>query len=127
MEPLFLKPTGSTPTIKLDKTGNIFEFSGNSLPEDVATFYEPVFEWIRNYIADPNPQTNLLFKLTYLNTASSKIIFSLIALFEPMVDKGQNVKVSWCYIDNDEDTLETGKEYDELLNVPFTFTSYESF
>lgn len=127
MEPLNINPTGSTPTVILDKAKNKFQFLGNSLPEDVATFYQPIIEWIKNYIADPNPSTLLLFKLTYLNTASSKTIFTIISLFESLVDKKIDVQVNWCYIENDEDTLETGKEYEELLKVPFVFTSYPSF
>jgi hypothetical protein len=127
MEPLSIKPTNATPSILLDKAAGIFEIKGNSLPEDVATFYDPVLDWIRKYCLDPNPLTTLTFKLTYLNTASSKIIFTYISILEPLVDKGKNVRVNWYYIENDEDTFDLGKEYSELLKIPFVFTSVDSF
>jgi hypothetical protein len=126
MEPLILKSTDATPSIILDKTAGIFEIKGNSLPEDVTSFYHPVLEWFKKYQFEPNPTTLVTFKLTYLNTASSKTVFTIITLLEPLIDKGKMVKIDWYYIDNDEDTYEIGKEYSELVKIPFQFTSVNS-
>jgi hypothetical protein len=123
MEPLIIKTTDSTPSITLDKTAGIFEIRGNSLPEDVSSFYQPVLDWFKKYTHEPNPTTLLSFKLTYLNTASSKTVFTIITILEPLIDKGKMVKIDWYYIENDEDTYEIGKEYSELVKIPFQFTS----
>jgi hypothetical protein len=123
MEPLIIKPTDSTPSITLDKATGIFEIKGNSLPEDVTSFYQPVLNWVKSYVAGPNQTTIFTFKLTYLNTASSKIVFSILSLLEPLVDKGIGIKIDWYYIENDEDTCDIGKEYADLVKIPFSFTS----
>ena len=47
MEALIIKEDEGTPKIILDKDKNIFEISGNSLPEDIIAFYSPVFSWIK--------------------------------------------------------------------------------
>ncbi len=127
MGPLIIKTTDSTPGIYLDKDKGIFEISGNSLPEDVTKFYNPVFDWLRKYIEEPNPSTLLVFKLTYFNSASSKTIFSLLSLMENLFTKGAQVKVDWCYMEVDEDTLDAGKEYASMVKIPFTFKLYQSF
>lgn len=127
MEPLIIKATDSTPAINLNKDKGLFEISGNSLPEDVTKFYNPVFDWLRKYIEEPNPSTLLVFKLTYFNSASSKTIFSLLSLMENLLIKGALVKVDWCYMEVDEDTLDAGKEYAAMVKIPFTFKQYQSF
>jgi hypothetical protein len=124
MEPLIINATDSTPSIVLDKTKGIFEITGNSLPENVLAFYEPAISWIKSYINEPNDNTTLVFKLTYLNTASSKTIFSLMALLEQLIDKGKPVQIDWWYMEIDEDTLEAGKEYEGMLKIPFKFFNY---
>jgi hypothetical protein len=127
MEPLLIEPTKSTPGITFDKDRNIFEITGNSLPEDVNAFYDPVFDWLKKYVASPNGSTTLVFKLTYFNSASSKILFSLLAMLEPLVDKGYKAQIDWCYMEVDEDTLDAGKEYESLVRVPFNFKKFISF
>jgi hypothetical protein len=124
MEPLQIKATDSTPNVILDKVNGIFEISGNSLPENVMAFYEPVLNWIKSYIKDPNPSTTFVFKLTYFNTASSKTIFSLLSTLEPLIEKGYKVQIDWCYMEVDEDTLDAGKEYASVVKVPFNFLKF---
>lgn len=127
MEPFIVNATDSTPGIIFDKDKDIFEMSGNSLPEDVTKFYQPVFDWLKKYIENPNPSTNFVFKLTYFNSASSKTIFALIALFETLIKKGFHVTIEWCYMEIDEDTLDAGKEYASMVKIPFTFKKFMTF
>jgi hypothetical protein len=78
MEPLRIKGTYSTPTVVLDKDGEIFELSGRSLPDDVATFYSPILQWIDEYSKEPNDKTVFNFKLVYFNTATSKLLLNIM-------------------------------------------------
>ena len=68
MEAIKYKATSQYPEIILDKSNGIFEFSGNSLPEDAKAFYEPILQWFDAYMADPNPETIIRFKMIYYNT-----------------------------------------------------------
>ena len=120
METLSIEATDETPKILLDSKNGFFEISGRSLPEDAAEFYEPVFEWLRKYLTSPNPETNFSFKLDYFNTASSKFIQDILALLE----KGKGVRVSWYYQQDDEDLEESGRNFSELVELPFDFISY---
>jgi hypothetical protein len=121
MEPLFLAEEQSTPQITLDKEKNIFEIAGNSLPEDVLTFYAPALKWLEEYLKQPNKKTEFQFKFLYLNSSSSKVILDILLLLEKLASQGNDVIVVWHFMELDEDMLSTGKEYEGMVNVPFEF------
>jgi hypothetical protein len=119
METLKIESTEDSPQIVLDRASNILEICGRSLPEDVNTFYEPMMSWIEEYAKDPLDVTVFNFKLTYFNTASSKIILDILTQFEEMIEEGHEVMVRWHYPEEDEDMKEAGEEYSEMVDVPF--------
>ena len=124
MEPLYLEATDETPGVKLDADKNVFEFSGKSLPEDVATFYNPIMDWLDEYSERLNNVTEVEFRLDYFNTASSKMILDILLKLEEFQDSGKEVKVKWYYQEDDEDMEEAGEEYAEIVDVPFEYESY---
>jgi len=124
MEPLIISEGESTPKIILDKEKNKFEISGISLPEDVFEFYAPVFKWIEEYVKKPNQKTELIIKFNYFNTSSSKIILEILNKLDELKKKGFDVIISWYYLEMDEDMLSTGKEFESMLTIPFTFLTY---
>jgi len=119
MTPFVLAPSDETPNIILDKTNNQFEVSGKSLPEDVTTFYDPVLEWIDGYAATPNDLTVFKFKMIYFNTASSKLIMDILLKLEEMAEDGAKVKIEWFYQEEDEDMMEAGEEFSEIVEIDF--------
>lgn len=124
MEDLRIEGTEDSPEIILDLNSNTLEISGRSLPEDVNTFYEPVLSWIEEYSKNPLPITTFNFKLTYFNTASSKVILDVLTEFEEMIEEGHQVLVRWHFPDEDEDMQEAGEEYADMVDVPFEMVSY---
>ena len=124
MEIYKIESTEDSPHIVLDRESNILKISGRSLPEDVNTFYEPMISWIEEYAKDPLDVTVFNFKLTYFNTASSKIILDILTQFEEMIEEGHEVMVRWHYPEEDEDMMEAGEEYSEMVDVPFEMVSY---
>jgi hypothetical protein len=124
MEPLILQETQATPKVVFDKKNERMEISGNSLPEDVMTFYNLLVNWLQEYVKDPNPHTIMDIRLYYFNSSSSKVMVDVIAPLEALVKKGLKVEINWYYLEVDEDMLSTGKEYEEMFNIPFNFISY---
>jgi len=124
MDVIKIKGTDDTPNVILDAQNNIIEFSGRSLPEDVATFYAPIIEWIAQYAKSPNSKTNVVFKLEYFNTASSKMILDILLKFEEIHKDGHDVIVSWYYQEDDEDMEEACDEYADIVEIPFQKFSY---
>ena len=124
MENLLIDSTEDSPQVILNSEDNILELSGRSLPEDVNTFYEPVLSWIEEYAKNPLESTVFNFKLTYFNTASSKVILDISTQFEEMIEEGHQVLVRWHFPDEDEDMREAGEEYSDMVDVPFEMVSY---
>lgn len=124
MEPLIIEKTRDTPQVIFDKENDRFEIWGKSLPEDVKIFYKPVLEWLENYIQNPNQETVVSFKYKYFNTASSKILLDIFLKLDEIYDNGHTIKVAWYSLDSDEDMVEAGVEYSELVGLPFDFYEY---
>ncbi len=124
METLKIDRTEDSPQVIFDRENGLFEISGKSLPEDVNTFYEPILSWLEEYSRNPASKTTFDFRLTYFNTASSKVILDILTMFEEMIKEGHELVVRWFYPEEDEDILEAGEEYAEIVEVPFEMVSY---
>jgi hypothetical protein len=121
---LNIKGTDDTPSVILDKEKGLLEISGRSLPEDVNQFYEQILDWIDQYSENPNDRTVFNFKLEYFNTASSKVILDILLKFEEIVEKGKEVLIKWHYHEDEEDMLEAGEEYADIVEIPFDYVVY---
>ena len=122
-----ISATERTPEILLDRSGSIgrIQFLGRSLPDDARSFYTPILVWIEEYFSNPHEKTIVRFDLEYFNTASSKMLLQIIKKLEKLENHNKNVSIEWCYMEDDEDILESGKTFQELTSVPFSFVSYQ--
>ena len=124
METLIIAGTEDTPAVKLDVASGTYELVGRSLPEDVTTFYKPVFEWLAGASSAGLSKMNFDVKLEYFNTASSKVILDIFSKLEGLKEGGVDVTINWHYSEDDEDMQEAGEEYSELVEVPFKLVSF---
>ena len=124
METLLLEGTEDTPKIVLDRNSKVFEISGRSLPEDVMAFYQPVLTWLDVFALSPDGPVQLIIKLEYFNTASSKLILDILMKLEELHDNGTPVTVNWYYDKQDADMQEAGEEYAELVGLGFQLVGY---
>ena len=124
MNPIIISATDDTPGVRLDAASDIFEISGRSLPEDVTKFYKPILDWLDEYAQSPNAHTVFDFKLSYFNTASSKIILDILMKLEGMHDAGKSISIKWHFPSDDEDMEEAGNEYAEIVSVPIELVEY---
>ena len=124
MQALKIKGSGYVPTVILDKENNQFEISGRSLPEDVASFYAPILEWFTEYAKEPNEKTVFDFKLSYYNTASSKLLLNVMLKLEALAEEDNEVLVRWHFPEDDEDLEEAGEEYSDLVDIEFEQVPY---
>jgi hypothetical protein len=125
MKPLLIEAQESTPRVYLDKESSKFEISGKSFPEESRKFYAPVFTWLEEYAKAANEETWFAFKMEYFNSSSSLILLEIMNVLDKIKKSGKEVKVIWGYLDGDDDMLEAGEEYAELVNVPFEYEALE--
>jgi hypothetical protein len=121
MHKLFLGGNNSTPEILFDGEANIFEIKGMSRPENATKFYAPILEWMDEYLKD-GESVNLVFKIVYFNTASSKLFLHLAKILE----RGTDCEITWLYEKEDEDMMEAGLEFKEIISLPFKLGESET-
>lgn len=115
MQRLYLEANSSCPEVIFDSESKQFEIKGMSRPENATKFYEPILEWMQEYINAGN-SVNLVFKMVYFNTASSKLLLHLAKVLE----SGSGNSVTWLYEKDDEDMMEAGQEFEEIISLPFS-------
>jgi hypothetical protein len=71
LKTIFKDPTDKTPQIDFNRITGELILSGKSISENPTDIYEPVYDWVTNYIKNPRQTTNLRLNLEYFNTASS--------------------------------------------------------
>jgi hypothetical protein len=84
---LFIEQTQKTPQIDLNQYNGELILYGKSIPENAAKVYEPVMNWVTQYVLNPKPTTNFRVNLEYFNTSSTlwlvKILKVLIQIKDP--------------------------------------------
>ncbi len=111
-----------TPEITFDPVTHCHSLAGESFPEDTASFYEPVFDWLEAYLKDVPAGQTVAFNIAvpYFNSSSAKILMDLFSLLEETSEGGAEIVVNWLYDADDEATLEYGEEFAEEVSA-FTF------
>lgn len=68
---IFIEPTVKTPQVDFNFLTGELILAGKSIPENSTELYEPLFDWVIEYVKNARPITNLRLNLEYFNTASS--------------------------------------------------------
>lgn len=128
MEPLIIKATDESPGINFDKDLGKFMIFGKSYPEEVRRFFDPVLLWLEQYAHEPNDETRFEFRLEYYNSATATMLLEILYILEKIIDDmNKKVTIIWNYLEADDDMLDTGKEYAEMINIPFEFKVIEDY
>jgi hypothetical protein len=113
------------PEVELNHIEGKIYFSGKSLPEDVKETYNPIIEWISEYIKIPNKQTHAIFKFDYFNTATSKKLLDIFELLKVLKENNNSdLKIDWYYNEGDEDMKEAGQQFSEFIDIDFNLISF---
>lgn len=132
MEKLFIAASTSSPEINFDPASKILTISGESRPEDIQTFYKPIFDWIGQLnalmhyttsVSDKPVTASLIFNMVYFNSSSVKVFIQIIELFSA-IEKSNDLcktKIVWRYNTEDEDVFEAGKEIEKMCGYKMEF------
>ena len=125
MNALIVEASDYSPKVILDPTQNIFEFSGESRPENTSKFYVPILQWLEEYqkvlVLEQGPleqraQRTFEFKFDYFHSTSAKFIMDVLMQLDDMAQQGCNIKIKWHYDKiNNEDMKESGEKFSQLL------------
>ncbi|HIB20431.1 MAG TPA: DUF1987 domain-containing protein [Rhodospirillales bacterium] len=117
MDNLEIEGTFKNPSVSFDAHAGLLELEGKSIPERTGEFYEPLLDWIEEYLAENHEMTNVDLNLEYCNSSSTRYVLDILQKFEAFAQKGNSVKVIWKYEEDDEDMHNLGQSYQEALEL----------
>ncbi len=124
MKELIIEGNKQKPDLFFSHDSGELKISGQSLPENASLLYGPVLDWLEDYCKSPAEKTVLSLKMKYYNTASSKMFFSIIKRLNLIHQGGSDVEIEWHYQHDDEDMLDAGEYFRDLVDIPFKFIQY---
>lgn len=120
MKEFRLQQSKNTPEITLLPTG-LIKIRGRSIHENVTEFFEPVENWVEDYVKNPADLTCVDIMLEYFNSASARVLITLFQTITRVTIKNKKYIFNWYYEDGDDDILERGEYFASVLNVTFNF------
>ena len=111
------------PTVKLDASSGVCEIAGESYLEESTQFYEPVYNWLVEYTKTKKPIV-FNFRLSYVNTSSSKHILFILRLLKEYGDSGVKVETNWFIENGDMDTEEDVEDYMIITGLKINIIKY---
>ena len=124
MNILNLSPTRITPEVLINTEDHILIMKGRSSPENSVAFYDQVKRGIKNYFENEQ-HLEVHFMFEYFNTSSSKSIFEIIKLLKRYTTMRKSVTFNWVFESYDDDMMETGEDYADLLDVDMNMVEVE--
>ena len=122
MQDFSLPATRQTPAIELAFSAHRIRIAGEAYPENAVSFFEPVLDRIRQYLAQPSgAPIEAELELRYLNSASTKMVFKLIGLLDQAAGAGRKVQLRFVVLDDDEMLQDLGAD----MRADFAWLDFE--
>ena len=121
IDKLVIRPTRITPLVYFDPERALLELRGKSSPENSIQFYKRLLITLERYAHFGTKNITANFKFEYFNTSSSKCLFDAFKRLMKAKNKGMDVTINWYYEEYDEDMLEAGEDYSDLLDHKFNY------
>lgn len=118
-----IEPTKVTPQV-LFLEGHL-EIRGRSISENSTDFYRPLAAWVDEYVDKTEVRTRVVFSFDFINTASTKWIYSIVKRLALYPNVHEMVSIEWYYEKGDEDQYELGQIIHSFIDCPFIFYETE--
>lgn len=120
MNALIIDGKTNSPTINFNADTGLLKIIGRSIPEHPVNFYQPLENWLTEYITTNPKEIKLFIHLDYLNTHSTECILILMKKMEQYYrETNADVKVLWRFDEDDEDMETLGQDLSSITKIPF--------
>jgi hypothetical protein len=113
-----IKETNVTPYVKVYPRQKLIMVRGQSRHEDPSSFYNQFTELTDDCILEFKDELTIDFKITYLNTSSSKWLFHMLKSLQARYAEEIKLIINWYYEEDDELIQEAGEVFQSLLRIP---------
>ncbi len=115
MKTLF-EPGTKTPGVYIDDNLHLIMIAGRLIPENPQEFFAD-FSRVIEEVYKQYGGICLKFDLEYFNTGAARGLYKFFVLLR---DK-QSLNIIWVYEEDDEDIFESGKEFENLTGLNFSY------
>lgn len=114
MKSLDIPSTRITPAITLNCNTHELKFIGESYPENVAKFFDPVYAWIEEYLsAGENRSIVAEFELTMFNSSTAKALMNILDTLNEAAASEASITINWRYHEINDMVEEFGEDLQE--------------
>jgi hypothetical protein len=117
---ILIDKTPDCPYINFSESG-LLEIEGRSITEDVFSFWQPLIDWVAQYILNPAPVTKVIIFLEYSNSSTNKYLNELMKLLDKCAANGSQVSILWRYEEEDESIQVLGQDLQALAKTKIDF------
>lgn len=115
----YIEATSVSPEINFNIEQASFVIKGRSMPENAEKFYLPVMAWLIDNIRSSPMSANFDVALDYYNTGSFIRLMGLFNTLKELNESGSEFRVRWLCESDDEDNIDDGQSFKEVVKVPF--------
>lgn len=127
MDSLLIESKLNSPAVNFNAETGRLQIIGRSIPEHPVKFYQPLEDWLTDYLATNPSNITLHIFLDYLNTHSTECMLLLMKGLKKYREGDSSVKVliEWLYDEDDEDMESLGKDLETITHLPFEYKIVE--
>lgn len=111
--------TPSTPAVHADWSQGLVTMTGESYPENPFEFFQPLVDWVNDFLETETRPLVLDLELIYMNTSSIRAMMDIFDRMEEAHLAGREVRVNWTYEPENERVGELAEEFKEDCTFPF--------
>ena len=115
MSDIYIAATSDTPEVNFKFSSNTLSMSGEAYPENGVEFFRPILRQLQSHLKSLNGDAiEFNFRLTYFNSVSTKIFYSMFELLNEYAKAYPNsVLLNWHHDEEDDTILELGQDVQE--------------
>lgn len=122
MDDLHIPGTRQSPAIDFWFSQHRFRMQGEAYPENANAFFDPLTAAIQAYAAVPSSApVQVELRLRYLNSASTKLLFKWVSVWDKLAETGRRVHLSFETAPDDEVLQDFGAD----LKADYAWIDFE--
>jgi hypothetical protein len=118
MKDLILEQGRLRPGANFNSIEGTINLYGRSLLEFAEDIFEPMNKWLEEYMKNPREETIINISLEYFNSSTAKALVRFLTIAKNLSKKS---RLTVNYYFDDENVLEYGKDFSDVLDIPFNF------
>jgi hypothetical protein len=128
IEPLIITRTRSCPSVYCDASKRKININGRILDGVNSPIFNPLEEWIKNYSKLRPRRLTVNISFEYFSTAC---VSGLLNFFHQLKyiykNREKQLTINWYYEIGDEEMMEYGKNFEEILKISFNVIRVPEF